>query len=311
MPTCCSCHIDGYKEKFPPTNSYNSDDYRFSASNIHSHHITHPTYSTIVNHNSHADDDDDRDGDDSGSIAYQYSNGFKRSPSIKQSKFGDSSLSSSVTKLNRYEKTKLHKPSGGYSAHPLDSYLTPPTSSDYEAVGGFGGIGIRSGGGYGLSGSRKRRRPSSSVRTHVQDQNIAGSDFLPDITLIPHHDYNTERSSSSARRKSTTPLNDAAAAAAAGHHSSSNRISTAGAASSTTGGGQLPSISTASTSSIDLGKRVNYNYHPIIDFFGDSLKSEKEIEDRVGYSEPTRTWRPVARGGGGVGVNGNLRRRQR
>lgn len=262
MPTCCACHIDGYKEKFPPINSYNNhDDYRFSASNIHSQHTP---YSTILN-----EDDDEDDEDDS--IAYQYSNGFKRSPS-KLNKYGDSILSSSSITKPRYDKNKLSKQP--FLSNPLDSYLTPPTSNDFDGVGSFkrGTNGFTSAG--GLS-SRKRRRP---VRTNNRDQNLSGSEFLPDITLIPNYDQITERSSSfSIKRKSTTP-----------HIASSGAISTKRVSI----GGPLPSISTASTSSIDLGKRVNYNYHPIIDFFGDSMKSDKEIDDRVGYSEP-HTWRPV------------------
>lgn len=274
MPTCCSCHIDGYKEKFPPINSYSGqDDYRFSASNVRSHHTP---YSTILNH-------DDEDDDDDESIAYQYSNGFKRSPT-KLGKFSDSSILSSNVKP-RFEKNKHNKQHSYLTSQPLDSYLTPPTSSDFDAgsFGRGGNTNSYSVSSVGLS-NRKRRRP---VRTNNYDQNIAGSDFLPDITNIPHHDHNTERTSSTFKRKSTTPISSVlisnqrvASGASIGKHQES------------TGTVQLPSISTASTSSIDLGKRVNYNYHPIIDFFGDSMKSEKEIEDRVGFSE-TLTWRPV------------------
>lgn len=169
------------------------------------------------------------------------------------------------------------------TSQPLDSYLTPPTSSDFE-TGSFGRIGSGSYSGSNIAlSNRKRRRP---VRTHNYDQSIASSDFLPGITNIPHHDLNTERSSSTFKRKSTTPISTVL--------SSNNRVATGVSIGNreSTGTVQLPSISTASTSSIDLGKRVNYNYHPIIDFFGDSMKSEKEIEDRVGFSE-TLTWRPV------------------
>lgn len=160
----------------------------------------------------------------------------------------------------------------------MDSYLTPPTSSDFEGVGSFK-RGTNAFASVGPVSNRKRRRP---VRTNFHDQSLSGSDFLPDITHIPSYDQITERSLT-IKRKSTTP----------------HIVSSAVASTKRLGSGQLPSISTASTSSIDLGKRVNYNYHPIIDFFGDSMKSEKEIDDRVGYSE-SHTWRPV-----------QIRRRQR
>lgn len=255
MPTCCSCHIDGYREKFPPINSYNSDadidDYRFSASNIHTHN-TH--YSTIVN------DDNEEDSEDS--IAYQYSNGFKRSPS-KYNKFvvDDTLLhpSSSITKP-RFEKTKNSK----IAPNPtLESYLRPPSSSDEYAGGSFK---------RGPSSNSKRRRP---IRTNVRDQVIGSSDFLPDV--IPAHDILTERSTTR-RKSSTTPIFTT---------STTNESTKRGSSP------KLPSISTASTSSVDLGKRVNYNYHPIIDFFGDSVKGEKEIDDRIGYSQDEPSWKPL------------------
>lgn len=255
VPTCCSCHIDGYREKFPPINSYNGDadidDYRFSASNIHSHNAH---YSTIANEENEDDSDD--------SIAYQYSNGFKRSPS-KYNKFVDETLlhpSSSITKP-RYEKTKNSKIAPYLQNPTLESYLRPP-SDEYSPVGTFK-RGPSSG---------KRRRP---IRTNIRDQVIGNSDFLPDI--IPAHDILTERSTTR-RKSSTTPIFTTTT------HESTKRISSQSP--------KLPSISTASTSAVDLGKRVNYNYHPIIDFFGDSVKGEKEIDDRIGYSQEP-SWKPL------------------
>lgn len=104
---------------------------------------------------------------------------------------------------------------------------------------------------------------------------IGNSDFLPDI--IPAHDILTERSTTR-RKSSTAPIFTTT-------NESTKRVS--GVSSS-----KLPSISTASTSPVDLGKRVNYNYHPIIDFFGDSVKGEKEIDDRIGYPEEP-SWKPL------------------
>lgn len=172
----------------------------------------------------------------------------------------------------RYEKPKLPKqPLFSLNPSSLDSFLTPPTSNDFDALAQY-----KRG---PAAGAKRNRRP---VRTNSRDQNIAGTDFLPEIHLS--HDVITEKSSSipSVKRKATTPINVSLP---------TNRIPPPPPPPPSTVS-QLPSISTASTSSIDLGKRVNYNYHPIIDFFGDSLKSEKEIDDRVGYSEPL-TWRPV------------------
>lgn len=156
----------------------------------------------------------------------------------------------------RFDKNK--KPSI-ISSPSLESYLTPPTINEFDTLGTSFKRGPSGGG-------KRHRRP---VRTHIRDQSLSGSEFLPDITVIPTHDFITERSSTSGiKRKSTTPITSTMS------EISTKRLSTS----------RIPSISTASTSNVDLGKRVNYNYHPIIDFFGDSVKSEKEIDDRVGYS---------------------------
>lgn len=403
VPTCCSCHIDSYKEKFPPISSYNGvqDDYRFSASNINNHrqHAHYPTqqsispYATILTSNEPQLDDSSASGssnsEEDDSIAYQFSNGFKRSPSkphhgkyrnsnshhgtgsssssnSHSSHIGGSSDSSSSGTANK--PLRLDKPrkpiasvlSFAPVSPTLDSYLTPPTSeSEFDFVSPFkrggtvhgssssatfdrgeidigsvstGGNGGSSSGG-GSGGQRNRnRRP---VRTNNHDQTIAGSDYT--VThQTHHHPHPLLLANTAFAPAGITP--DAAAAAGAATASSSGVLSSTVKRQSTTalsgtiGGSvasgkstsfhpqrqpsstatlstlqhQLPSISTASTSAIDLGKRVNYNYHPIIDFFGDSLKSAKEIDDRVGMSETTRTWRPMAVGGGGGGSLGGL-----
>lgn len=315
VPTCCSCHIDSYKEKFPPLTSYNGvqEDYRFAASNIHpfqqptqreNHNHHAPAYSTIISEEEDSSEDED-------SIAYQYSNGFKLN-TAKTNKYHDSVGSATASKP-RYEKNR--KPQTYQSSPTLDHYLTPPTSdTDFDFVSPFKRGGTSSGfsesTATGLDAvdigvaNRKRRRP---VRTNNREQIIPGSEFLPDLSVIQSHDHpNTERTqaATNGRRKATTPV-----LSTAGSASFVPSISLHSSPFVTAGGGggsslsmfdvhrpstqaRPPSISTASTSPVDLGKRVNYNYHPIIDFFGDSLKSKKEINDRVGHTE-ARTWRPV------------------
>ncbi len=172
--------------------------------------------------------------------------------------------SSSITKI--YEpKTKSSKIAPHLPNPTLESYLRPPSSisDEYSSAGGSS---------FKRGPAGKRRRP---IRTNIRDQVIGNSDFLPDI--IPAHDILTERSTTR-RKSSTTPIFTTTTG-----KESTKRVSSS----------RLPSISTASTSSVDLGKRVNYNYHPIIDFFGDSVKGEKEIDDRIGYSQDEPSWKPL------------------
>lgn len=104
MPTCCSCQIDGYREKFPPLNTYSGDDQdlfetRFSASDA--------LYSLANN------DYNDNEGD------------TEESPSEP----AGSVFRPVITKKQRFEKRKkLKRPSNTLP----EAFLTPP-SPKYEA----------------------------------------------------------------------------------------------------------------------------------------------------------------------------------
>lgn len=97
VPTCCSCQIDGYREKFPPVSSHAGDDHelfetRFSASDA-----------------LHNNDYNDNDGDAEESPNEPVAGSFRPL----------------VTKKQRFEKRKkLKRPSNSLP----DSFLTPPNT---------------------------------------------------------------------------------------------------------------------------------------------------------------------------------------
>ena len=229
VPTCCSCHIDGFRDKFPPLNSYTaaqdlSDNYQFASTK----------YSTITE----ADEEDEEAL--SGSIAYQYSNGFKKtSKPVNHQPL--------KTVKNRIEKLKKKQP-----IHTtLGTYLTPPANGEFDGVGSF----KRS------SSNRVHRRP---IRKNLRDQSISGSEAHPNIKPFPG-DLTTDRPSNK-RRLTSTP----------------SGVSTK----------KIPHSPLPPTTGSDMGKRVNYNYHPIIDFFGDTIQSDKEV-DRIGHTSDSNSWRPM------------------
>lgn len=100
MPTCCSCHIDGYREKFPPVAEQNQElysDTRYSSND--------PLYSLTAN--------DYNDNDDSSSAF---------TPIVSNSK------------KHRFEKRKkLKRP----EISNLETFLTPPTHNEYIGTDSF------------------------------------------------------------------------------------------------------------------------------------------------------------------------------
>lgn len=97
VPTCCSCQIDGYREKFPPVSAYSGDDHdlyesRFSASDA--------LYS-LANHDYNDNDSENSPSEPTGAVY---------TPILSESK------------KSRHEKRKKNK----RPVSNLDAYLTPP-----------------------------------------------------------------------------------------------------------------------------------------------------------------------------------------
>lgn len=244
VPTCCSCHLVGYKEAFPPLASPSNSiltlsgkrrrpiDADSSSSNRNSQY---GTASTSID-----DDFDEGDGEDSN-IAYQFGNGFKR---IKPKK----SIENNEPVKNRQ----------GTKRTPIfpDSFLTPP-ANNFDSNFPFAS-----------RGPTQRQRTPPLKRKNF-DQNYSESDLkVSRVTIFPPKPY----SQSMNVRKVTPPIS-----------------------------------STIDPNSVNLRlanaqnneqRRINYNYHPIIDFFEDEEpKKAKSSERKTGklVSEEDN-WRPMVGG---------------
>lgn len=242
VPTCCSCHLVGYKEAFPPlaspSNSINKkrqkfNDFDSASSNRNSQ------YSTISLNGDLPEDEDEEDIEFDSNIAYQYGNGFKRlNPKQK--------VTENVEIPNVRFSPKRNP------TYP-ESYLTPPINdqnSNYQ----FKRI------------SNRQRTPTLKRKNY--DQNIAESDFkISHVTVFPPKAF----SPSEKPRKNVPPLSSTI-------DSKSVNL-------------RLPNVQKSDVT------RVNYNYHPIIDFF------EEEEPKRIGVDRKTgkvvtedTNWRPIAIG---------------
>lgn len=241
VPTCCSCHLVGYKEKFPPlaspSNSISSvvpkrqrpteiDGFSSASSNRNSQ------YSTLN------EDESEDDDDESTNIAYQFGNGFKRLNPIPSTTVLQEN--SDPPKTKRYPET----------------FLTPPANTQDSNFP------------FTNRGPNRQRTPT--LKRKQFDQHVSGSDSKSShVTAFPPKTF----SQSERPRKITPPI-----ASTIDTNSVNVRLQNA----------QNPEL-----------KRINYNYHPIIDFFEDEEEPKKNgIERKTGKLVSEDSWKPM------VGVGG-------
>lgn len=265
MPTCCSCQIDGYKESFPPLYKPDySDEYKTP--------IIKTKYPTLQE-----EEDDENNEEDNDPTSY-YSTAFKLQ-NQKPFNYDPSSsilLQSGSNKKNRYERPKSSKPTIAIASPGLESYLSPP-SNDFETVVTFKRTPTTTDPISPATTSTTYKRKRRPIR---RDQSSEGSEIKPQ-TMLPN---NIEITTNRPFRITTTPKLEIRKVNA-----------------------KLPNISTISSSSnsgssqsgdLDLNKRINYNYHPIIDFFeeeDDEQIPDQDIDDRIGVRLADGKWRPMIR----------------
>uniref|UniRef100_A0A182PPF4 Spaetzle domain-containing protein n=1 Tax=Anopheles epiroticus TaxID=199890 RepID=A0A182PPF4_9DIPT len=329
VPTCCSCHIDGYRETFPPLTGYNDfkskihEDPSESASTLirNTHH-----YSTLQ-----FDQVDEEEPEDN--IAYQFSNGFQR---IKPPKYESPLHLPAVpppppppqggpgkTRFDRPPKhPAISKPKHPHFIAPptLDTYLSPPPNDLAY------GIPFKRGPHYTNENSLKRagnvggpnRRPLRKTATlQHTDQSIAETDSrLNQVAVLPPPKLDQQLPQTQAqniiekhrRRQQTTvqpPLTTlqqqtshifriAQPATPTMTINPTVPLSTQPQPPSTAG------TSTTTVTSTNGHQRINYNYHPIIDFFEEEEVPDvtQEQIDRIGLNSHSslNSWKPVITG---------------
>jgi len=162
-----------------------------------------------------------------GSVAYHYSNGFRKTPTIPYTtSYADVKIGHHTPEIPK----KIRKPSNGLNG--IDTYLTPPNTGEFDGDGSF---------------QHRIRRPQ---RKNIRDQSSNGNGFHQG-PLSPYAEHQSKRrisiASVSANEKKMPMIN-----------------------------ANLPSMSAPVTAVQELGNRVNYNYHPIIDFFSDTVHGRKK-----------------------------------
>lgn len=221
VPTCCSCHLSGYKESFPPLSQPSN-----SLINNKKSQKDLDNFSSSSNRNSHystAADSDNFDENDDSNIAYQFGNGFQR---VKP-------------KREKEKNSRRRNPS-----FP-ETFLTPPAN------------------GQSLVPFNRPRQRTPTIKRKQFDQSVADSDLnIARVTMSP------PKFSQADKPRKVTP-------------SISSTVDTKVNI-------RLPNLA-------NDRKRINYNYHPIIDFFEDEEEPRKKVERKTGkfVDQAEDNWRPV------------------
>lgn len=245
MPTCCSCHIDGYKDAFPPLALHSGnniapnhkeylEDFNPSSSNRNSQ------YSTLNGAEYTEEDYDD------ANIAYQYGNGFQK---LKHPRDNPALASSTKVRFDRPPITpKSPFPITVFTKPLLDSFLSPP-GNDYDANFPFKPKPV----------NPRNRRPIPTSNRKSLDQSASGSEikFSQATMLPPRLDPRTTE-----RLRSKIPKVD----------------------------GNTVNLRLPNSQSSDQ-KRVNYNYHPIIEFFEDDEPPKNGIDKKSARIDDD--WKPM------------------
>jgi Spaetzle len=221
VPTCCSCHLVGYKEAFPPLGQPSNSILSVSSNRKRPQDLD--AFSQSSNRNSQystLNGSDDEEGDDDNSnIAYQFGNGFKR---LKPRKENQDSNRSTNRRVPMFPET----------------FLSPPANTQDAN--------------FPFSNRKSSNRPRTPpLRRKQFDQNVSETDLkISRVSVFPPKTF-----SQSERPRRITP----------------------------------PISSTIDTNSVNLRlpnaqnsdhKRINYNYHPIIDFFEDGeMDPQRKIND--------------------------------
>ncbi|XP_058833573.1 neurotrophin 1 [Topomyia yanbarensis] len=317
VPTCCSCHIDGYRESFPPLSNYNEydaksesfEDPSLAASNF----VKNTQYSTLKF-------DHDEPENVQENIAYHFANGFQR---MKPPKFESNAVLIPPSPPPHYHKNRFERPPKLHpkkQIHPhympsqmLDTYLSPPPN-DVSFHTPF-----KRGPHFTNDNSLKRTAQVQPNRNrlplrkqiNVNDQNIAETDMrINQVQVMAPTKADrlppTQATEQKHRKRYTTQTPPIHKKEKPHPFRISHQQPTVHPTSVTPFVPVTTTTTTTTTTAATTNghQRINYNYHPIIDFFGEDDMPEipQEQIDRIGLnsasssSSSLNSWKPVLHG---------------
>lgn len=272
VPTCCSCHVDGYKETFPPL----SNKYR-DFSPVKYQPKKPSQYTTLTDELDYEEEDGDED------IAFQYSNGFKRT---KSHHYDPHELLISGSKKRPKVAQPKHDPT-------IASYLSPPDGAyqykrDVDSDSEYSNLFTRV---RKFQQSEERADLETSDSENVDDvpTNIGDKRRIPAVLPASNAPTKSTSVSYSIPILTPTPLPPKTVIVGLPIHEKSSEPH------------HVRKKPIYSTKYSDTTKRVNYNYHPIIDYFENQMPRKAPSgrvkiiaahpkDRRMVYGEP---WHPL------------------
>ncbi|XP_055631976.1 neurotrophin 1 [Toxorhynchites rutilus septentrionalis] len=313
VPTCCSCHIDGYREAFPPLNNFN--DYEPKSESLEDPSIAASTISKNSQYTTLKFDHDEPENVDEN-IAYHFANGFQRMkpPRYETGIMVPPGPPHHVSK-GRFERPKLaakkQGPTHFIPSPVLDTYLSPPPNEvNHHAP-------FKRGPHYSNDNSLKRTahlHPSRTNRSPIRkqinlnDQHVSETDVRINQVQVmapakPERLPPTQATEKLRKRYTTPPAQGQAAKKdknqnyrVIGQPPSDDSPSATSFVPVTT----TTTTTTSTAASTNGHQRINYNYHPIIDFFGEAESTadlSPDQVDRIGLNgvSSLNSWTPVLR----------------
>nr|XP_032511217.1 neurotrophin 1-like [Danaus plexippus plexippus] len=317
VPTCCSCHIEGYSVSFPPLGQrvHETSSEQFPGEDLSSDHgnqafesvqptIQRPTVtkspSFIFNKPqegfSFSDNHNLIPGSSLNSARNNENDDYKISPSNPMDSYGNTYFSDSfnqATSVRSIKRPINRKPVSSVGSDTLPSYLEPPTPSAPSSFS-FNKEGINKF--KILDGSQYKRNPLRPNRRPIRKKISSGPEDLMSSGTSAIGSYASDNSDSfeninESQDEPEININK-------NHHKIKATIAPK-LVSVTSERNIIPHKQQEQHSHDEIGngKKVNYNYHPIIDFFDEDVAVEDSIDredSKQTYMNPAESeWKPI------------------
>ncbi|XP_049865842.1 neurotrophin 1 [Pectinophora gossypiella] len=313
VPTCCSCHIEGYSVSFPPLGHrvHETSNEQFPGEDLSAEHgnqafeqvqssVHRPTKSPPFTHKKPLDSfppftdghnliagspfvNKLNDNDDTGNLP----------PTNPMDSYGNTYFPDSFNQASNIRNVKrplsrnpIAQASQNFDQVTLPSYLEPPTPS--APAFSFAKDSKFKHGSNFKRGTRPNRRPiRKKIGGPEPDLTIAGSSAVENLETMEDFNDDLEEAEVVKTNVNVSPVKRATISPKL-HSVTTEKPSTT----------SKPDQKTYKESISTNGKRVNYNYHPIIDFFEEDGKEEDESiyrEDTITafVPSPESEWKPI------------------
>lgn len=307
VPTCCSCHIEGYSVSFPPLGhrAQDTSSETFPGEDLsaeHGNHAFENVQSSVQRPTLHKSPFHTKTVESFPS----FSDTQNFIPGQPFSKYTDEEITAHLSPVNSYGnsyfpdsfnqassiKTVKRPPARNFANSNLDSvtlpsYLEPPTPS---ATSTF----VKDASHKFKNVVNPLTRVSNKNRRPIRKKNSEGPDDLTSSGTLAVESFTSNVFDSTEDQNEYMEEPEIGQASIPNMHK--KRITIGPKLYAITTEKLTTPKTTESEESLNNGKKINYNYHPIIDFFGEGDKNEsidREDSDASYIATLNSEWKPL------------------